>query len=81
MKMRQYTVDEMDIAFKRFNFLNRGKPKNFWLWIKIKEWPARAMNYRRDNFMVSDEGGRMVDMLLSPHYETLWKVWKINNGN
>lgn len=77
---RYYSVQDMALATVRFYEL-RGNEHSIWSWLGCN-WAASFNlegDSRQRDYVIPIECCRLMDLLLSPHYRTLYKAWRIKH--
>lgn len=85
--MRTFTSLEMSIAMDRYYEVvgsDFDREPDFWNWLAVNWDEALIKAHKKDPIQfecnLSDDSGLKVDLLLSPHYQTLFKAYQIKHG-
>jgi hypothetical protein len=84
--MAWFTGEELNIGLWRYHRLTGLRYQDFYDWLGTT-WEEATTNPKvapitleEWRYHIPDKFKHRMDMLLSPHYQTLYKAWKIRCG-
>lgn len=79
---KYYTVQEMALATARYYSVRENKMKSLWDWLGCN-WAScfniEDHHHQRRAYVIPVPCCGKMDLLLSPHYLTLYKAWRIKH--
>jgi hypothetical protein len=77
---KYYTVEEMALATVRFYEVRQSKKHSLWDWLGCN-WAScfNIESHQVRAYMIPVPCCSKMDLLLSPHYLTLYKAWRIKH--